>query len=613
MIKKPRLNLVNRGGGIRANKPAAAPIRKPDHLVGVPGGPQRYLEDPPLSEPHVPDRVIPEKVSPVAQVSPKHTAESVGKLLAEARKGQGRSIHELSEITHIRDLHLQALESGAIDRLPGITFVAGFMRLYVRHLNIEDTDPIESFLETLDQKRQGLQMEHFPAPTKASHRPNVSLILLGIIVLLAGFIGYERYFSPLVPTPAIPAATPLRVESSSQEGDVFVEDASTADAVREESVPTTANVAPIEEAKVSVVAAKPVPPPSGEGEVKTEPQSTVRSFFSFWDQAADSMKPKAEPEAAPKADVSQESSIPPEGDEGLATYGGPTGVGEEDTPGDFDNAALQSATTPNGGLAASRSTQQWPEASSTSAPAPASVLASAPVSASATTTPASALTPDNTVTVAITPGSVESSTAMIAASPALPEVSPRPRLPRSDAGLPPAENLVVSPSGSQEIAPAIPSVPVVSVPASSAVPEEVAPEVAPLPQEASVPAPAPPGGNGNPKNTARERVIDAHPVPAYSDSAGQTPDPGAIALVAKELVWIQIQDKDGLVLKDMVMQPGHVFHIPEGETFYAILGNASSVQVRVGERTLPFLGEAGEVIQDLELSPDALKKRVQGL
>ncbi|MEO5327987.1 MAG: DUF4115 domain-containing protein [Magnetococcus sp. THC-1_WYH] len=607
MIKKPRLNLVNRGGGIRANKPAAAPIRKPDHLGGVPGVQQRYLEDPPLSEPHVPDRVIPDKVSPVTPVSPPHTAESVGKLLAEARKGQGKSIHELSEITHIRDLHLQALESGAIDRLPGITFVAGFMRLYARHLNIEDTDPIESFLETLDQKRQGLQMEHFPAPTKASHRPNVSLILLGIIVLLAGFIGYERYFSPLAPTPAIPAAAPLRVESSSQEGDVFVEDAATADVVREESAPATVNVAPVEEAKVPVVAAKPVPPSSGDGEAKTEPQSSVRSFFSFWDQAADAMKPKAEPEVVPKADVSQESSIPPEGDEGLATDVGPTGMGEEeDTPGDFDNAALQSATTPDGGLAASRSTQQWPEAPSTSAPA----SVSAPAPASATTTPASVPTSDNTEAVVTTPGAAESSMAPIAASPALPEVSPRPRLPRSDAGLPPVETLVVSPSGSQEIAPAIPSVPVVSVPASSAVPE-VAPEVAPPPQEASVPAPVPP--SGNPKNTARERVIDAHPVPVYSDSAGQTPDPGAIALVAKELVWIQIQDKDGLVLKDMVMQPGHVFHIPEGETFYAILGNASSVQVRVGDKTLPFLGEAGEVIQDLELSPDALKKRVQGL
>lgn len=604
MIKKPRLNLVNRGGGIRANKPAAAPVRKPDHLGGVPGVQQRYLENPPLPEPHVPDRVIPDKISPVTPVSPQHTAESVGKFLAEARKGQGKSIHELSELTHIRDLHLQALESGAIDRLPGITFVAGFMRLYARHLNIEDTDPIESFLETLDQKRQGLQMEHFPAPTKASHRPNVSLILLGIIVLLAGFIGYERYFSPLAPTPAIPAAAPLRVESSSQEGDVFVEDAATADVVREESAPATVNVAPAEEAKVPVVAAKSVPPPGGDGAAKTEPQGSVRSFFSFWDQAADAMKPKAEPEVVPKVDVSQEASVPPEGDEGLAADVGATGIGEEeDTPGDFDNAALQSATTPNGGLAASRSTQQWPEAPSASAPA------STPIPASASA-PASAPTSDNTEAVATTPGSVESSTATIAASPALPEVPPRLRLPRSDAGLPPAENLAVSPSGSQEMAPVIPTVPVVSAPASSAVPE-VVPEVASPPQEASVPAPAPPGGT--PKNTARERVIDAHPVPVYSDSAGQTPDPGAIALVAKELVWIQIQDKDGLVLKDMVMQPGHVFHIPEGETFYAILGNASSVQVRVGDKALPFLGEAGEVIQDLELSPDALKKRVQGL
>ncbi|HIJ84350.1 MAG TPA: DUF4115 domain-containing protein, partial [Magnetococcales bacterium] len=102
------------------------------------------------------------------------------------------------------------------------------------------------------------------------------------------------------------------------------------------------------------------------------------------------------------------------------------------------------------------------------------------------------------------------------------------------------------------------------------------------------------------------------PVPVYSEN-NLTPNARSIALVAKELVWIQIQDKDGIVLKDMVMQPEHVFHIPDGETFYAILGNASGVQLRVGDKTLPFFGESGEVIQDLELSPEPLLNRARGL
>ncbi|HIJ85618.1 MAG TPA: helix-turn-helix domain-containing protein, partial [Magnetococcales bacterium] len=205
MIKKPRLNLVNRGGGIRSNKPVAAVTRRPDPPPPPPPAPFLPPEIPPA--PVAPIKVTTESTPP----PPKSTAEKVGGLLAEARKAQGRTIAELAEATHIRDIHLQALEAGAIERLPGITFVAGFMRLYARHLNIADTDPIESFLETLDQKRQGLQMERFPAPTKANHRPGLGLIILGIGALVGCFMAYDRYYAPTRNIPAIPSAPPLRV------------------------------------------------------------------------------------------------------------------------------------------------------------------------------------------------------------------------------------------------------------------------------------------------------------------------------------------------------------------------------------------------------------------
>ncbi len=216
-----------------------------------------------------------------------------------------------------------------------------------------------------------------------------------------------------------------------------------------------------------------------------------------------------------------------------------------------------------------------------------------PPSVASQTSPIPALSQGNALPGTTSPETTAGSetAATITTTPELPQVSPRSRHAGS-VPLPPNQ----PPTDPQEVA---------AIPTTAAPPAAAPPAAAP---PAAVP-PAP----GNAKTKARERVIDTHPVPVYSDTDLQAPNPRSIALIAKELVWIQIQDKDGIVLKDMVMQPEHVFHIPEGETFYAILGNASGVQVRVGAKTLPFLGDSGEVIQDLELSPEGIQKRARGL
>jgi cytoskeletal protein RodZ len=113
------------------------------------------------------------------------------------------------------------------------------------------------------------------------------------------------------------------------------------------------------------------------------------------------------------------------------------------------------------------------------------------------------------------------------------------------------------------------------------------------------------------KLSPTKRILNRYPEPIV-DKQDLVPDSKrAVSLISKELVWVQIRNADGDVLKDMVMRPNHVFRVPSGMQFYAILGNAGGVQLRVGKKRLPFLGSPGEVISDLNLSAATLLKRMK--
>jgi cytoskeletal protein RodZ len=113
------------------------------------------------------------------------------------------------------------------------------------------------------------------------------------------------------------------------------------------------------------------------------------------------------------------------------------------------------------------------------------------------------------------------------------------------------------------------------------------------------------------KLSPTKRILNRYPE-AITGKQDLIPDSRrAVSLISKELVWVQIRNADGDVLKDMVMRPNHVFRVPTGMQFFAILGNAGGVQLRVGSKKLPYLGRPGEVISDLDLSAANLLKRAK--
>ncbi len=111
--------------------------------------------------------------------------------------------------------------------------------------------------------------------------------------------------------------------------------------------------------------------------------------------------------------------------------------------------------------------------------------------------------------------------------------------------------------------------------------------------------------SGNP----RDIILNRYPQKIRNRRDLKPESSQAISLVSEEKVWVEIYDKDGELLKDMVMQPNQIFRVPKGMTFFVSLGNAGAIRVRIGSQKLPYLGRPGEVVQELELSPKALRER----
>ncbi|MBF0162189.1 MAG: DUF4115 domain-containing protein [Magnetococcales bacterium] len=156
--------------------------------------------------------------------------------------------------------------------------------------------------------------------------------------------------------------------------------------------------------------------------------------------------------------------------------------------------------------------------------------------------------------------------------------------------------------------------------AKPVVTEQNIPSAPPLLDKPAAPPGKPAGQESNPA-TSREKEKGRSELPRsiseryqekVSGAADWQPESEqAVSLLADEMVWVQIQDETGKVVKDMVMQPHHLFRVPPGERFVATLGNAGAVRLRVGKRELPHLGSAGEELNGVELTADALLRRAK--
>lgn len=116
--------------------------------------------------------------------------------------------------------------------------------------------------------------------------------------------------------------------------------------------------------------------------------------------------------------------------------------------------------------------------------------------------------------------------------------------------------------------------------------------------------------DGDRDQAPEARIVTRYPETIRSDEDLRPESPRAVSLLADKLVWVQIQDGEGQILKDMVMQPGQLFRIPPGGRFFVTLGNADDIRLRVGARFIPLDRLSEAEMDGLDLDPAALLQRI---
>ena len=143
--------------------------------------------------------------------------------LAQTRLALGIDLAAVADELHIREAHLEAIEAGRFDALPGPTYTIGFLRSYARFLSLDADRLIDQFrVESADFAAQ--RKLRFPSPIDDGRIPTVPVMVFALA--LAGAIGFGWYYVsdveqvaqegvPEVPAHLVaPPPTPTAVEAA---------------------------------------------------------------------------------------------------------------------------------------------------------------------------------------------------------------------------------------------------------------------------------------------------------------------------------------------------------------------------------------------------------------
>jgi cytoskeleton protein RodZ len=117
-----------------------------------------------------------------------------GSDLRRERESRGIGLDAISEATKISSRHLQALEAGNFDQLPGGVFNKGIVRSYARVVGIDEEDCVERFMaayqgsgQLKDDDASWIEFAENVGKNRATEgqRPDTRLRWAGVAVLLS--------------------------------------------------------------------------------------------------------------------------------------------------------------------------------------------------------------------------------------------------------------------------------------------------------------------------------------------------------------------------------------------------------------------------------------------
>ena len=114
---------------------------------------------------------------------------AVGGELATARISQGLSLSDISSQLRISVKYLEFLENGEREKLPGATYVLGFIRSYAKCLDLEADAMCQRLIETMSASDRQPEY-HFIENKTAGGGDWRNMIMIGVVLIIVSYTAW---------------------------------------------------------------------------------------------------------------------------------------------------------------------------------------------------------------------------------------------------------------------------------------------------------------------------------------------------------------------------------------------------------------------------------------
>jgi cytoskeleton protein RodZ len=134
------------------------------------------------------------------------TIEGLGKKFQEARLARKLTLDEAARMTKIRPQRLSEIEADDFSQFPSLAYAKGFLLIYGKFLDVDVTPYLDAFEDSESVTVDGYSYlqenerakpvsapvaRRRPAPTGGSNRVSPMPLIVGIVVLVVGFLGMK--------------------------------------------------------------------------------------------------------------------------------------------------------------------------------------------------------------------------------------------------------------------------------------------------------------------------------------------------------------------------------------------------------------------------------------
>ena len=114
------------------------------------------------------------------------TVADIGALLRASRIRRGEGLRDVADQLRIRFVHLEAIEDGRFDELPGNTYAIGFIRTYAEHLGLDGEEIVRRF-KSMERGPSDDADLVFPSIIPEHGVPGGAIVMLGLLVAVVGY------------------------------------------------------------------------------------------------------------------------------------------------------------------------------------------------------------------------------------------------------------------------------------------------------------------------------------------------------------------------------------------------------------------------------------------